>query len=68
MIDAKTAAKELVDKFKDLECDSDYDDAYMCEHLAKSCALICVDEILSILFQHHEIDYWEKVKEEIQKL
>jgi hypothetical protein len=35
---------------------------------AKQCALIAVDEILSILFQHHEIDYWKEVKQEIEKL
>lgn len=35
---------------------------------AKECALIAVDEILSILFQHHEIDYWQEVKQEIEKL
>jgi hypothetical protein len=35
---------------------------------AKQCALIAVDEILSVLFQHHKIDYWKEVKHEIEKL
>jgi hypothetical protein len=35
---------------------------------AKQCALIAVDEILSVLFQHHKIDYWKEVKHEIENL
>lgn len=35
---------------------------------AKQCALIAVEEILGVLFQHHEIDYWQQVKQEIEKL
>ena len=35
---------------------------------AKQCALICVYEIINISFQHHEIDYWKEVKQEIEKL
>ena len=35
---------------------------------AKECALITVKEILNLLFQHHEIDYWKTVKAEIEKL
>lgn len=35
---------------------------------AKELAIICVDEILSLLFQHHEIDYWKDVKTELNNL
>lgn len=35
--------------------------------LSKSIALDYVNEVLNILFQHHEIDYWKEVKQEIQK-
>ena len=38
------------------------------DDIAKQCALIAVNEILSILFQHHEIDYWNGVKQEIENL
>ena len=30
-------------------------------------AIFAVDEILKVLFQHHEIDYWKEVKQEIEK-
>lgn len=63
----KEKANELVYNF----CDVDVE--YMLHFgmewgMAKQCALICVDEILNILFQHHEIDYWKEVKQEINKL
>lgn len=35
---------------------------------AKKSALITVDGILSVLFQHHEIDYWKDVKTELEAL
>lgn len=34
----------------------------------RKCAIVCVTEILNILFQHHEIDYWKEVKKELEKL
>jgi hypothetical protein len=39
--------------------------------MAKNCALISVDEILQgqyISIKLHEIEYWKKVKKEIEKL
>lgn len=64
-MNAKERAKELVNKYySDLKQDNTYYDL----ETAKSCALICVKEILNILFQHHEIDYWKEVKREIEKL
>lgn len=68
---SKEKAKELVDKYillvpehfggMDLE-------------LAKQCALICVDECLKIErkkdmdFSKRNIEYWQEVKQEIEKL
>ena len=38
------------------------------EH-AKQCALICVDEILNSVFvQNNTFNYWQEVKQEIEKL
>jgi hypothetical protein len=52
-------AKELFDKMNGFRI------SYA--HRVK-CAKIVVDEILSVLFQHHEIDYWKEVKTELDKL
>ena len=40
---------------------------------AKDCALIAVDEVIEALHEHHwqnrlTIDYWQVVKQEIEKL
>ena len=35
---------------------------------AKQCALIAVDEILSIGIDANKFDYWLEVKQEIEKL
>jgi len=35
---------------------------------ANKCALIAVEEILNLLFQHHEIDYWKEVKKELEAM
>ena len=61
----KDKAKELVHKMYGDEFD------YMTEGQAKQCALIAVDEILkvSIFFKLiAETEYWNEVKEEIEKL
>jgi hypothetical protein len=63
---SKEKAWELYHKYRTLE--GKYGDNVMYNYDAKQCALIAVDEILSILFQHHEIDYWKEVKQEIEKL
>lgn len=78
----KEKAKELLDKYYNTECIEETDDAYMCEHLAKKCAILCVDEIINSkpIEPNHEhseslsgkvessIQYWEQVKEEINGL
>ena len=63
----KKKAKELVEKFSDLE------DGEMYIGKAKQCALIAVNEIISIKilwFQKDtkELDYWQEVKEELLKM
>lgn len=71
----KEKAEELVEKFHNAKSDkmSDYSTIYT--PTAKVCALIAVDEIIDILsvlpygmeYLSH-IDYWEGVKQEIEKL
>ena len=63
----KEKAKELVEKFSDLE------DGEMYIGKAKQCALIAVNEIISIKilwFQKDtkDIDFWKEVKEELLKI
>ena len=59
----KEKAKELVDKFDGV--------GLQMRNEAIACALICVDEILSINSIDKDLelsDYWEEVKTEIQQL
>ena len=63
----KEKAKELIEKFSDLE------DREMYIVKAKQCALIAVNEIISIKilwFQKDtkDIDFWKEVKEELLKM
>jgi hypothetical protein len=61
----KEKAKELVNKMYGDELD------YMTEGQAKQCALIAVDEILTVskFFKLiAETEYWLEVKQEIEKL
>ena len=64
---SKEKAKELVEKFSDLE------DREMYILKAKQCALITVDEIISIKllwFQKdtEHLDFWQEVKQELLKI
>ena len=62
----KEKAKELHEEFmKPVDALHKYP---MYFDTAKQCALFFVNEILNILFQHHEIDYWKEVKKELIKL
>jgi hypothetical protein len=60
----KEKAKELVDKMAFEVCKTD----------AKQCALIAVEEIKEAIFWHpyespnFELEYWQEVKIEIQRL
>jgi hypothetical protein len=63
----KEKALELVEQFSSVLM---YDEVY--EDSIK-CALIAVDKIIESLHEHHWqnrliIDYWQEVKQEIQKL
>ena len=72
----KEKAKDLVDKYLDI--DSKYE--YLSYSMAKQCALIAVDEILNLDLHsvgdykcfddpsEWYISYWMEVKQEIQEL
>lgn len=66
---AKDKAKELRDKMY-LKIPSVYDPTGLPHFpIAKECALIAVDEILSLIFlSQAEINYWHEVKHEINQL
>lgn len=60
-------ANELVNKYLDI--DSKYE--YLSYLMAKQCALIAVDELInSTSWQYitNGLDYWNEVKQEIEKL
>jgi hypothetical protein len=68
----KEKAFELVDTYKfvlwseDTQCGEEI----LCTGIAKRCALIAVDEILSNkeLLNHLDYEWWNEVKHEIKKL
>jgi len=68
---AKEEAKKLVDKMYQAHSSSASD---ITKYFAKKCALIAVDEILNAIDWHEfevpnkEIEYWQEVKQEIEKL
>lgn len=66
----KEKAKELVDKFARIDGYQDTIDLSKCEY-EKQCALIAVDEIIKSINPFGMFlgkDYWEEVKQEIEKL
>lgn len=67
-MNAKEKAFELFNKMYNVDCNDDYHEMQY-EH-AKSCAIIAVDEILSLCWGGNEvgINYWKQVKTEIEKL
>ena len=72
-MEAKEKAQELISNYeKILKLDYKYYYHYNFEHCRK-CALIAVDEILNNYYKNHfqsgkKIDYWQEVKQEINKL
>jgi hypothetical protein len=57
----KEKAKELVEKYRISKA--------ITEGYGKQCALIAVDEILSVVwYVPVDIEYWQEVKKEIEKL
>jgi hypothetical protein len=70
---AKEKAEELVYKMYYIDSPDDYDEISMQYSHAKLCALIAVDEILIALEGNHwqnrlMMDYYEEIKQEIEKL
>lgn len=70
---AAEKAKKLVEKYHALEqCNNHSDlvlDGNICDHLAKQCALIAVEEILrGDHLIRTPLSFWQQVKEEIEKL
>jgi hypothetical protein len=73
---AKDKAIELVDTYRIMLMNSDTEcgEEILCTVIAKSCALIAVDEILKQCWDYRDIDlqasydYWQEVKQEIQLL
>ena len=64
----KEKAKELLDTFKFADIYFVGGNKTMLQN-AKNCALLCVDEIIDTLNQSTlEFEYWEEVKQEINKL
>jgi len=65
----KEKAKELVDKFRQ---QTDGIAAYNYDNVNKQCALIAVYEIIDSIDNEHVSDifteYWQEVKQEIEKL
>jgi hypothetical protein len=61
---AKEKAEELF--YKMLSTDKLDDYSFVGSKVAKQCALICVDEIMTI--DSKAIEYWQEVKQEIEKL
>ena len=59
----KEKAKELIDKYEFV-----YIQNYTSMFEVKECALIAVDELLLLVTYQPTIDYWNEVKQEIEKL
>ena len=69
----KEKAKELVEKFLFMYRPSMHPPYLKANEAAKQCALIAVDEILLHEKNNHSVldkisDYWQEVKQEIEKL
>lgn len=64
----KEKASHLVETFKGIIVDDNDYNTYIKNEAAKQCSLITVRELLGGLAQHHEIDFWEEVRTEIEKM
>jgi len=70
----KEKAQELVDKFAEIipieDAEHGETESYFIQYeKAKQCALIAVDEILSVVwYVPVDTEYWEEVKQEIENL
>jgi hypothetical protein len=69
----KENAQNLFDAYEKILLQTKYHiSGFAIPKMAKECAVACVDEILSASFDcatdDQEIEYWNKVKKEINKL
>lgn len=68
----KQKAEELVGKLKIplILSDTDAGEEIICTTISKNCALIAVDEIQDAIryLDDESEDYWNKVKQEIEKI
>ena len=62
----KEKATELFEKMLSTDKVDNY--SFVSNNVAKQCALICCDEILSISFDEKTFFYWQEVKQNIEKL
>lgn len=68
----KEKAEELIEKFYYIKSNSEYFGVNW--EIAKKCALIAIDEIIKQCWDYRDIDlqasydYWQEVKQEIEKL
>ena len=73
-MEAKEKAKDLVSDFTSEILKTDYNiSGFVIPKLAKQCALICVDEILesynTLIYYPEDLkEYWNEIKQEINKL
>ncbi len=59
----KEKAEELFEKFNNPDTTH-----HPYVHNAQQCALIAVNEILEIIFSDYDWQYWNEVKQELEKL
>ncbi len=68
----KEKAEELVHNFKKYSYyPTTNDDVLFVNQLnynAKKCALIAVNQILEIIYSNYDFQYWQEVKQELEKL
>jgi hypothetical protein len=68
----KEKAEELVHKFKKYsyypKTNNDMLFVNKLNNNAKQCALIAVEQILEIIFSDYDWQYWDEVKQELEKL
>jgi hypothetical protein len=63
----KEKAEELINKFIHSESQDGYNDVRDI-YAAIRCALIAVEQILEIIFSDYDWEYWNQVKQELEKL
>ncbi len=62
----KEKAKEIIDSM--MRTGDPHHTECICFEIAKRCALIAVDTVLWMASHYATIEYWQEVKQEIEKL